>query len=328
MTMAEKVLEKKMSSKGPVDLDSITYFNGKFIPLREANISIMTHAFQYGTGVFEGIRGYWNEDEKQMHIFKMKEHYKRLANNCKILMLELDKTPDELCEITVDLIRKNKPRTDTYIRPNVFKAGTIIGPSLVSKSGSNPTWLTIYNIPLGDYIDIEKGIHVCVSSWTRVEDNAIPPRGKIQGSYVNTALAKTDAILNGFDDAIVLSHDGHVSEGSAMNLFLVIKGKLVTTPVSENILEGITRDTIIELAENEFGIKTEVRKIDRTELYTCNEAFFCGTGAQVSPITKVDHRPVGDGKIGEVSKKLQDLYFNVVRGKHKKYNKWLTSVLY
>lgn len=332
--MAKQTLEKNRkrgsetspSEKEGIDLDSIAYFNNSFIPLRDANINIMTHAFQYGTGIFEGIRGYWNESEKQMYIFRMKEHYERLTNNCKILMLELDKSIDDLCKITVELMQKNKPSCDMYIRPNVFKAGTIIGPSLLNKNGKNPTSLSITTLPMGEYVDISKGLHVCVSSWTRVDDNALPPRGKIQGSYVNTALAKTDALLNGFDDAIVLSQDGHVSEGSAMNFFMVRDGKLVTTPVSENILEGVTRATIMELAEKEFGIKTEVRKIDRTELYVCDELFFSGTGAQVSPITRVDHRNVGNGKIGSVSKKLQDLYFDVVRGKNSKYKNWCTAV--
>ena len=324
--MVKQTLEKQTVNKEDIDLDSIAYFDGKFLPLREVKIPIMTHAFQYGTGVFEGIRSYWNEDEKQMYIFKMKEHYERLKNNCKILMLELNKSVDELSSITLEIMQKNKPTCDMYIRPNVFKAGIVIGPSLLNKNSKNPTSLSIYAVPLGEYVDISKGLHVCVSSWVRAEDNAIPPRGKIQGSYVNTALAKTDALLNGFDDAIVLSQDGHVSEGSAMNLFLVRDGKLVTTPVSENILEGITRTTIIEIAKNECEIETEIRKIDRTELYICDEVFFCGTGAQVSPITKIDHREVGNGKVGLVSKKLQDLYFEVVRGKHSKYKKWCTAV--
>lgn len=324
--MAKQTLEKIMTPKEGIDLDSIAYFNGKFIPLRDVNINIMTHAFQYGTGVFEGIRSYWNESEKQMYIFRMKEHYERLVNNCKILMLEPYKSSDELCRITVELMQKNKPSCDMYIRPNVFKAGTIIGPSLLNKDRKNPTALSICTLPMGEYVDISKGLHVCVSSWTRVEDNAIPPRGKIQGSYVNTALAKSDALLCGFDDAIVLSSDGHVSEGSAMNLFLVRDGVLVTTPISENILEGVTRATIIEIAEKELGIKTEIRKIDRSELYICDELFFCGTGAQVSPITMVDHRTVGTGKIGTISKRLQDLYFDVVRGKDKRYRSWCTPV--
>ena len=324
--MTEKTFEKTPPSKEGIDLDSIAYFDGKFIPLKEARINIMTHAFQYGTGVFEGIRGYWNQEEKQMYIFKMKEHYVRLANNCKILRLELDKSTHELCSITVDLMKKNKPTCDMYIRPNVYKAGLVIGPSLINKNGKNPTALSICAMPLGDYLDTEKGLHVSVSSWTRINDNAIPPRGKIQGSYVNTALAKTDAVLSGFDDSIVLSSDGHVSEGSAMNLFIVRDRKLITTPVTDNILEGITRQAVFELAKNELDIETEIRQIDRTELYICDEAFFCGTGAQVSPITMIDHRPIGGGKIGQISKKLQDIYFNVVRGRSHSYKEWCTPV--
>ena len=256
----------------------------------------------------------------------MKEHYERLLKNSKIIRLELNKTVDEMCEITVELMQKNNPACDMYIRPNVYKAGITVGPSLLNKNGSNPTGFSICTMPMGEYVDISKGLHVCVSSWTRVDDNAIPARGKIQGSYVNTALAKTDALLNGFDDAIVLSSDGHVSEGSAMNLFMVRDGKLVTTPVTANILEGITRDSIIELAKNEFGIETEVRQVDRTELYICDEVFYCGTGAQISPITMIDHRVIGNGKGGPIGKKLQDLYFNVVKGKNSKYKKWCTSV--
>lgn len=315
-----------MAFKEGIDLNSIAYFNGKFMPLREANINIMTHAFQYGTGIFEGIRGYWNENEKQMYIFRMKEHYERLSQNTKLLRLELDKSVDELCQITVELMKKNNPNCDMYIRPNVYKAGIVVGPSLINKNGSNPTAFSLCTMPMGEYVDISKGLHVCVSSWTRVEDNAIPARGKIQGSYVNTAFAKTDALLNGFDDAIVLSSDGHVSEGSAMNLFMVRNGKLITTQVVDNILEGITRDTIIELAKKELSVETEIRQIDRTELYICDEVFFCGTGAQVSPVTIIDHRAIGNGKVGSVGKQLQELYFDVVKGKNPKYKKWCTAV--
>jgi branched-chain amino acid aminotransferase len=322
---AEKPVSKDCNYEG-IDLDLISYFGGKFIPLREANVNIMTHAFQYGTGVFEGIRGYYNAEEKQMYIFRMKEHYERLHNSCKLIRLELDKTVDELCKITVELMKRNKPECDMYIRPNVYKAGIVVGPSLINKNGGNPTGLSICTMPMGDYVDISKGLHVCVSSWFRVEDNALPARGKIQGSYVNAALSKTDALLTGFDDSIVLSGDGHVSEGSAMNLFIVRDGKLITSGVASNILEGITRATIIELAKNEFGIETMERQIDRTELYVADEAFFCGTGAQVSPITKIDNREVGTGKPGAISKKLQDLYFDVVKGKKAKYKNWCEPV--
>ncbi len=318
--------EKKMTVKEGTDLDSIAYFNEKFVLLRDAQINIMTHAFQYGTGVFEGIRGYWNEEEKQMYIFRMKEHYVRLKNSCKLIRLELTKSVDELCNITIELMQKNKPTCDMYIRPNVYKAGINVGPSLLNKNGSNPTGFSLCTMPMGEYLDLEKGLHVSVSSWTRVEDNAIPPRGKIQGSYVNTALAKTDAILSGFDDTIVLSSCGHVSEGSAMNIFMVRDGKLITTPVHSNILEGVTRTTIIELAKKEFDLETEVRQIDRSELYVCDEVFFCGTGAQVSPATMIDHRPVGNGKTGPISKKLQELYFNVVRGRNHCYKEWCMPV--
>ena len=315
-----------MAFKEGIDLDSIAYFNGKFMPLREANINIMTHAFQYGTGIFEGIRGYWNENEKQMYIFRMKEHYERLSKNAKLIRLELDKSTDELCKITLELMQKNKPSCDMYIRPNVYKAGLVVGPSLLNTNGKNPTGFSICTMPMGEYLDLAKGLHVCVSSWTRVDDNAIPARGKIQGSYVNPSLAKTDALLNGFDDAIVLSADGHVSEGSAMNLFMVRNGKLITTQVVDNILEGITRDSIMELAKKELSIETEIRQIDRTELYVCDEVFFCGTGAQVSPVTMIDHRSIGNGKVGPIGKQLQEIYFDVVKGKNPKYKKWCTPV--
>ncbi len=315
-----------MPTKEGIDLDSIAYFNEKFIPLREASLNLMTHAFQYGTGIFEGIKGYWNPDEKQLYIFRLKEHYERLSRNSRLIRLELNKSVDELCQLTLELMKRNNPSCDMYIRPNVYKSGIIVGPSLINKNGSNPTALSICTLPMGEYVDISKGLHVCVSSWTRVEDNAIPPRGKIQGSYVNTALAKTDALLNGFDDSIVLSRDGHVCEGSAMNIFIVRNGKLITTQVSDNILEGITRDSVIELTKKELNLDVVERQIDRTELYTCDEIFFCGTAAQVSPVTMIDHRPVGNGKVGPISKQLQDIYFDVVKGKNPKYKKWCTPV--
>ena len=326
--MSKQTLEKTQvtQNKEGIDLNSIAYFNGKFTPLREASINIMTHAFQYGTGIFEGIKSYWNVDEKQMYVFRMKEHYERLSRNSKLLRLELDKSVDELCKITIELMQKNNPNCDMYIRPNVYKSGIVVGPSLINKNNSNPTALSICTLPMGEYVDVSKGLHVCVSSWTRIEDNAIPARGKIQGSYVNTAFAKTDALLNGFDDSIVLSGDGHVSEGSAMNIFMVRNGKLITTQVVDNILEGITRDSVIELAKKELNIDVEVRQIDRTELYICDEILFCGTAAQVSPVTMIDHRSVGNGKVGPISKKLQEIYFDVVKGKNTKYKKWCTAV--
>lgn len=298
------------------------FMDGDYVPYENAKISVRTHAFLYGTSVFEGIRAYWNEEENQIYAFRMKEHYERIHNSCKIMHMDPKYSVQEMCNITIELLKKNAPRTDTYVRPTIYKNAEIIGPKLID----NPDSFLIFTAPLGQYVDISKGLSVCVSSWRRTDDNAIPPRAKISGCYANTALIITDAKNAGFDEAIVLSHDGHVSEGSAMNLYLVENGKLITTKITDNILVGITRNTIKELALRELGLEVIEREVDRSELYITDEAFFCGTGAQVSPITQIDHRPVGNGKVGPITKKLQDLYFEVVKGKVDKYKHWCSSV--
>lgn len=302
--------------------ETIAFFKGNFVPLREANINIMTHAFMYGTAVFEGIRGYWNEKKEEIFLFRLREHMERMQDSMKILLLDCKYTVDELCKISVELMRANAPRTDTYLRPCVYKAGMRVGPGL----HENPSDMCMVAIPFGDYFHGAPGLKVMISSWRRVEDNAIPARGKIVGAYANTALAKTDAVRAGFDDCIVLMENGHVSEGSAMNVFIVKNGVLVTTPTTDNILEGITRATIIEFAEAELGLKSVARPIDRSELYTADEAFFCGTGAQVTPIIEIDRRPVASGQPGEISTKIRDLYLSICRGDVPKYHKWLTPV--
>lgn len=296
--------------------------DGEFVPYENAKISVRTHAFLYGTSVFEGIRGYWNEEEKQIYIFRMKEHYERIHNSCKIMHMDPKYTVQEMCDMTVELLKKNAPTSDTYIRPTIYKNAEVVGPKLIN----NPDSFLVFTAPLGQYVDITKGLSVCVSSWRRNDDNSIPPRAKVGGSYANTALIVTDAVKAGFDEAIVLSHDGHVSEGSAMNLYLVENGKLITTKITDNILVGITRNTIKEMAEKEFGLEVVEREIDRTELYIADEAFYCGTGAQVSPITSIDHRPIGTGKVGPITKKIQDLYFEIVKGKVDKYKHWCVPV--
>lgn len=298
------------------------FFKGKFVPLEEANVNIMNNAFMYGTAVFEGIRGYWNERKEEMYVFRMREHFERMFDSMKIMWMEPKYSIDEFCKLTIELLRMNAPRIDTYVRPSAYKAGQKIGPSLEN----NPTEFYIFTVPFGDYFHGAEGLNVQISSWRRVEDNAIPARAKIVGAYANTALAKTDALMAGFDECIVLSENGHVSEGSAMNLFMVRKGKLVTTPITENILEGITRNTIVEFAKEELGIETVTRQIDRSELYTADELFFCGTGAQIAPIISVDRRPIGTGKEGAISKQVKDLYIQICRGEVPKYNKWLTPV--
>ena len=299
------------------------FFQGKIVPIDEAKVDIRTNTLQYGTGVFEGIRGYWNEDTKTNYIFRMREHYERLISNSKILMIEIKYSIDELCNITLELLRKEGYSEDSYIRPFAYNSGLKIGPKLVG----NDQDLFIYSIPLGMYLDTNKAISVCISSWDRVPDNAIPPRAKISGSYVNAALQKTEAILNGYDEALVLSMDGrHVSEGSAMNLFMVRNGQLVTPPVTNDILEGITRNTVIELAQKMEGMQTVERLIDRTELYVADELFFCGTGAQISPIGAVDKRKVGTGDMGPVTRRLQSLYFDTVKNKIDEFSHWCTEV--
>lgn len=296
------------------------YFEGKFVPAENANINIMTHAFNYGTGVFEGIRGYWNAKEKQLYIFRQKEHYARMFKNFNLFKIELPITIEDACKITVELARKNEYRRDMYIRPIAYKSSYEIGPRMHDLDNE----FAIFNIPLGDYVNTSAGLNVMVSSWRRMPDNCIPARSKATGIYINSALAATEAKENGFDDAIMLTFDGYVSEGSAMNLFMVRDGKLITTPVTADILEGITRRTVIQIALEQMDTETIVRSINRTELYIADELFFCGTGAQVAPVTFVDRRPIGNGKPGELTMKLQALYFSVVQNGLQEYSSWLT----
>ncbi|MBU6451566.1 MAG: branched-chain amino acid transaminase [Cyanobacteria bacterium REEB67] len=301
---------------------SFAFFQGNIVPLEDANINIMNHSFMYGTAVFEGIRGYWNAEQEELYLFRLREHFERMADSAKIMYLTTKYSVDELCKITVDLVKKNAPRTDTYIRPAAYKTAHRVGPSLEN----NPSDICIFTVPFGDYFHGSPGLKVSVSNWRRVEDNAIPARAKIVGAYANTALAKTDALMAGFDDCIVLSENGHVSEGSAMNVFMVKNGKLITTPSTENILEGVTRSTILTMAEQEFGLKAISRQIDRSELYIADELFFCGTGAQIAPIIEVDKRPIGTGSIGPISNMVKDKYIQVCRGEIPEYHHWLTPV--
>ncbi len=297
------------------------YMDGKFVEAEKAFIPVRTHAFLYGTAVFEGIRAYWNEEEKQLYVFRAPEHYERLVRSGKIMYMESPHSVEEYCKITQELLKKNGYKEDAYLRPTLYKSAQKVGPGLYD----NPDSFMIIVNKMGDYIDTSKGLKVCVSSWRRNSDNAIPPRAKVAGSYANAALIKTDAHNAGFDDAVVLDEQGNVTEGSAMNLFLLFKNKLVTTTKADNILVGITRNTVMELAKD-LGLEVEERNVDRTELYIADEAFYCGTGAQISPIVSIDNRKLGDGKVGPVSKELQNLYFDVVKGKVPKYKKWCMPV--
>ncbi len=298
------------------------FFRGRIVPIEEAKVSIMTHGFNYGTGCFEGLRGYWNDDEEQLYVFRISEHFQRLHRSCKILRIHLPYSVTELSQVTLELLRRDGYRQDVYIRPLAYKADELIGVRLHDLTDE----FSMFAVPFGRYIENEEGAHVCISAWRRVDDNATPARAKITGAYINSALAKTDAVLSGFDEALVLTQTGHISEGSAENFFMVRDGHLVTPPVTSNILEGITRDTIIELAQQEMGLQTIQRTIDRSEVYICQEAFLCGTGVQLAAITRVEHRPIGTGAIGPVVAHLRKLYFDVVRGKMPKYKHWCTPV--
>jgi len=299
------------------------YFEGKFVREEDAKISIKTNSFHYGTAVFEGIRAYYNKDEDQLYLLFAREHYERLIKNCKILNMKLNLNVDKLIDITLELLRKCNWKQDVYIRPIVYFKDLAISPKLI---GYTPE-IAIYTIPLGDYIDTSKGIKCIVSSYVRINDNMIPARAKVCGAYVNSAFAKTEALMRGADEAIMLNPDGTVAEGSAENIFIVRNGSLITPPLSANILEGITRQAIIKIAQEDLNIKVFERDILRSELYIADEIFLCGTGAQVSPVVEVDGRKIGDGNPGKITRKIQDFYFKAVRGKVEKYkNSWLISV--
>lgn len=303
--------------------ERIVYFEGEFIPASQANINIQTHAFLYGTAVFEGIRAYWNAQKQKLYMLKAYEHFVRLHNSSKICRMKIQQSPEELVELTKDLLKKNNDTQDIYIRPTVYKSDWSIGPSLLNSKDE----LCIFTIPMGDYIDTSKPISVCTSTWRRLDDSAIPARAKVSGSYINAALAKSEAQLNKFDDSILLDDRGHVCEGSAMNLFMVRDNKLITSPITNNILEGITRTTIIKLAQEELGLEVIERDIDRTELFIADELFFCGTGAQISSIGNVDHYTIGqESTIGNITQQIQDLYFKLVRGELEKYSDYLVEV--
>jgi branched-chain amino acid aminotransferase len=302
-------------------MPSYAYFQKKIVPLEEARIGVMTHFLHYGTAVFEGIRGNWNAGQKQTYIFRLKEHYERLANGCRVLKIVLPESIDELCRKTVELVAKCGFEEDVYIRPVAYTSSQALGVRLHNLEHD----FFMFVMPWGPYLDVDKA-RCCVSSWHRPEDNVIPPQIKACGIYINNALAKTEAVGNGFDEAIMLSPDGHVSEGSGENIFLVINGKLVTPASQNNILVGITRNTVIELAEKELGIETIHRAIDRSELYMADECFLTGTAAHVTPVAEVDHRPVGNGEIGPITARLQEIYARVIRGDHPKYMHWCTPI--
>jgi branched-chain amino acid aminotransferase len=302
--------------------DYWVFSDGTFMRYRDVRIGLMTHAFSYGTACFEGIRAYWNDVDGQLYLLQAVPHFQRLLRSARVLRMDFAYSVDELIAHTCEVLSRNDFRTDTFIRPTAYKSSEEIGVRLTGVRDS----LAIYAIPFGSYVPDDRGLRCLVSSWRRISDSSLPARAKISGSYVNSALAKSEALDNGYDEAIVLGQDGHVSEGSAENLFMIRDGVAVTPPVTDDILEGVTRQAVIELLRDEVGIPVVERSIDRTELYICDELILCGTAAQVVPVIEVDQRPVGDGRIGEVAQTLQLAYFGAVRGKDAKRRHWLTPV--
>jgi branched-chain amino acid aminotransferase len=301
---------------------SYAFFKGRIVPYSDAKIGVLTHALNYGTAVFGGIRGYWNAEQDELFVFRPEDHFKRFLESARLLNMELETSPVELTENLRSLLVAEGLKQDCYARPLAFYADEGIGVRLHDLTAA----ISIVAMPYGRYIENEEGVHATISSWRRVDDNTIPPRGKIAGSYVNSAFAKTDAMRAGFDEAIVLNSKGHVCEGSAENIFVVRNGIVATPPFTESILEGITRKTVIELMRDSLGLTVVERPIDRTELYLAEEAFFTGTGVQLAAITQVDHRSIGTGKIGPVCSRLRSLFFDVVRGRNRRYRNWCLPV--
>jgi branched-chain amino acid aminotransferase len=294
------------------------YFHKQFVPLSEAKIGIMTNSLHYGTAVFEGIRGNWNSQQQQLYLFRLKEHYERLQNGCRVLKIDLPYTVEQLCQITVEMAQRCGFQKDIYVRPLAYNSTETPGVRLHDLDSD----FLVFAIPWGRYLDVDKA-RCGVSSWRCPKE---VPRAKLAGLYLNNALAKTEAIENGFDEAIMLTSDGYVADGSGENIFLVTGGKLVTPASYNSILMGITRATTIKLAKEELGIETVERSIERCELYNADECFFTGTAAHITPIAEIDRRKIGSGEIGEITSKLQELYSEVIRGNNPKYLDWCTAV--
>ena len=305
-----------------MELPLHAYFQGKIVPYSEAKIGVLTHALNYGTAAFGGMRGYWNSDEEQLYLFRPIDHFKRFLNSTKLMAMELNQTPESLTQITLELLRADGYRRDIYIRPLAYKSDEIIGVKLHDLHDE----LSIVAIPFDRYVSNDTNAHVTVSSWRRVDDNAIPARGKISGAYANSAFIKTDAVRAGFDEALVLTHDGHLSEGSAMNVFLIKDGVVITPPITDNILEGITRRTVIELCRDELGLTVVERPIDRTEVYLCDELLMTGTAAQITAVTRVDFRPIGTGAMGPITTDLRQRFDDAVRGRNPRFRRWNVAI--
>ena len=301
----------------------LAFFHGNIVPISEAKVSVMTHALHYGTAVFEGVRGNWNEAQNKLFVFRMAEHYDRLLQGCRMMLMDIPYSTEDLCNITIELLQSCGYKQDLYIRPLAYKSQELVANLRLQDLDSD---FTLMAVPFGAYIDAEGAIDCTTSSWRRIDDTIIPPRVKISGHYVNSILAKTEATLAGFDEAIMLTQDGDVSEGSGENLFMVVNGSIFTPPVADNNLNGITRDSAITLAKDLLGIEVVERRIRRSELYLCDEVFLTGTAAHITPVGSLDRRPIGEGGVGPITTKLRDAYLEVIKGDNPDYIRWCTAV--
>jgi len=305
-----------------VDLSKHAFFEGKIVPLADAKINIATHGFLYGTAVFGGMRAYWNEEKKRLFVFRPWDHFHRLLHSARMMAMQTSYDEESLIELTLELLRLDGYQQDVYMRPTFYKSDLGIGVKLHDLKDE----FCLFTMPYEKYVKNDTNAHVTISSWRRIDDNMIPARGKVAGAYANSALIKTDANRAGFDEALVLDQTVHVSEGSAMNIFMVRDGVVITPPVTDNILEGITRRSVIELLRNEMGLQVTERSIDRTEVAIAEEFFMTGTAAQIMAVTKVDYRPIGRGEMGPITTKLRSMYDDVLRGKNPKYKHWNVEV--
>ena len=301
-------------------MPSLAFFEGNVVPLEEAKIGVVNHAFNYGTGVFEGIRGNWNGAQEQMYLFRVREHYARLLRSCAMLNIKLPYSLDDFERITLDLVQQCGFKEDIYIRPLAYKSSDVVGLRIHDLEDD----FLIYIVPFGNYLDSDAGIRCTFSSWMRIQDNVIPPSAKVTGMYVGNSLAKSEAVWRGYDEAILLTGDGNISEGSGENIFLIQNGVLSTPPQTDGILDGITRNTVMELARDILGLEVVERSIPKTEAYVTDELFMTGTAAHVTPVLEIDGRPIGSGGIGPITAELQKIYFEVVKGERAQYNHWLT----
>lgn len=301
--------------------NSYVFYDGQIMDEDNVNLSIRSKAFNYGLGCFEGIRAYFDEEDEQLYVFRMKEHYDRFLNSCKVLYINIPYNCEQLCNITIELLKKNNFKTTTYIRPIAYKGSNGLNPTLLDEDNR----LAIYCTPMGRFAGKEE-MSVAVTSWQRISGNAIPARTKATAAYLNSALASLEVLQNGFDEALFLSDKGNICEGPGENIFMVKNGKLITPPPSDDILEGITRDTVIKIAKEEFGIHTIERSISRAEIYGADEVFFSGTAMEVTPIVYIDRRIIGSGKTGEISQKIKDTYMTITKGKNPKYAKYCSPV--